>query len=81
MVDELKAHYRRGGLGDSVVKRVLNERLQSMIAPIRERRREFEADRAEVLNVLRRGTMRAREVAGATVSEVKAALGLNYFQS
>lgn len=80
-VDELKAHYRRGGLGDSVVKRVLNERLQSMLAPIRERRREFEADRAEVLNVLRRGTLRAREVAGATVSEVKGALGLNYFQS
>ncbi|ABE35540.1 tryptophan--tRNA ligase [Paraburkholderia xenovorans LB400] len=80
-VDELKAHYRRGGLGDSVVKRVLNEQLQSMLAPIRERRREFEADRAEVLNVLRRGTLRAREVAGATVSEVKGALGLNYFQS
>ncbi|MFB9124050.1 tryptophan--tRNA ligase [Paraburkholderia dipogonis] len=81
MVDELKAHYRRGGLGDSIVKRALNERLQSMIAPIRERRRELEADRAEVLNVLRRGTMRAREVAGATVSEVKNALGLNYFQN
>jgi tryptophanyl-tRNA synthetase len=81
MVDELKAHYRRGGLGDSVVKRTLNERLQSMLAPIRERRREFATDRAEVLNVLRRGTMRAREVAGATVSEVKGALGLNYFQN
>ncbi|RKE38716.1 tryptophanyl-tRNA synthetase [Paraburkholderia sp. BL23I1N1] len=81
MVDELKAHYRRGGLGDSEVKRALNERLQSMLAPIRERRREFEADRAEVLNVLRRGTLRAREVAGATVSEVKHALGLNYFES
>jgi tryptophanyl-tRNA synthetase len=81
MVDELKAHYRRGGLGDSAVKRLLNERLQSMLAPIRERRREFATDRAEVLNVLRRGTMRAREVAGATVSEVKSALGLNYFQN
>ncbi|KAH0444771.1 hypothetical protein KCU90_g768, partial [Aureobasidium melanogenum] len=80
MVDELKAHYRRGGLGDSAVKRLLNDRLQAMLAPIRERRREFATDRAEVLNVLRRGTMRAREVAGATVSEVKSALGLNYFQ-
>ena len=81
MVDELKAHYRRGGLGDSVVKRALNDRLQAMLAPIRERRQELATDRAEVLNVLRRGTMRAREVAGATVSEVKAALGLNYFQN
>jgi tryptophanyl-tRNA synthetase len=78
-VDELKAHYRHGGLGDSVVKRVLNERLQSLLAPIRERRRELECDRAEVLQILRRGTMRAREVAGATLSEVKSALGLDYF--
>jgi tryptophanyl-tRNA synthetase len=78
-VDELKAHYRRGGLGDSVVKRMLNERLQSMLAPIRERRCELEGDRAEVLAILRRGTIRAREVAAATVSEVKGALGMNYF--
>ena len=78
-VDELKAHYRRGGLGDVVVKRVLNERLQSLIEPIRTRRREFEGDRAEVLDILRRGTMRAREVAGGTLSEVKGALGLTYF--
>ncbi|OMG72755.1 tryptophan--tRNA ligase [Burkholderia ubonensis] len=80
-VDELKSRYRQGGLGDSVVKRVLNERLQSLIAPIRARRRELENDRAEVLAILRQGTMRAREVAGATLSEVKGALGLTYFQS
>ncbi|KWB49214.1 tryptophan--tRNA ligase [Burkholderia ubonensis] len=80
-VDELKARYRQGGLGDSAVKRVLNERLQSLIEPIRARRRELENDRAEVLAILRHGTMRAREVAGATLSEVKRALGLNYFQS
>jgi tryptophanyl-tRNA synthetase len=80
-VDEMKAHYRRGGLGDSVVKRALTERLQEMLTPIRERRREFEADRGAVLEILRQGTMRAREVAASTVSEVKAALGLNYFQS
>ncbi|WP_144108148.1 tryptophan--tRNA ligase [Paraburkholderia sp. BCC1886] len=78
-VDDLKAHYRRGGLGDSVVKRALNERLQELIEPIRARRRELEADKGEVLAVLKRGTMRAREVAGATVAEVKSALGLNYF--
>ncbi|MDY7791293.1 tryptophan--tRNA ligase [Burkholderia ubonensis] len=80
-VDELKSRYRQGGLGDSVVKRVLNERLQSLIEPIRARRRELENDRAEVLAILRQGTMRAREVAGATLSEVKRALGLTYFQS
>ncbi|WP_431825435.1 tryptophan--tRNA ligase [Burkholderia sp. F1] len=80
-VDELKSRYRRGGLGDSAVKRVLNERLQSLIEPIRTRRRELEKDRAEVLAILRHGTMRAREVAGATLSEVKGALGLTYFQS
>ncbi|KVD70368.1 tryptophan--tRNA ligase [Burkholderia ubonensis] len=80
-VDELKARYRQGGLGDSAVKRVLNERLQSLIEPIRARRRELENDRAEVLAILRHGTMRAREVAGATLSEVKRALGLTYFQS
>lgn len=79
-VEELKAHYRRGGLGDSVVKRVLDERLQAIIEPIRTRRREFETDRAQVLDILRRGTMRAREVAGQTLSEVKGALGLSYFE-
>ena len=78
-VDELKSHYRRGGLGDSAVKRVLNERLQSLIEPIRARRRELEEDRSEVLAILRRGTMCAREVAAETLSEVKGALGLSYF--
>ena len=80
-VSDLKAHYRQGGLGDSVVKRVLNERLQSLLEPIRMRRREFEDDRAEVLAILRRGTMRAREVAGETLSQVRGALGLTYFEN
>ncbi|HKU00976.1 MAG TPA: tryptophan--tRNA ligase [Paraburkholderia sp.] len=79
-VEAFKAHYRRGGLGDSVVKRVLNERLQELIAPIRARRRELEADRGEVMAILKRGTLRAREVAGATLAQVKGALGLRYFQ-
>jgi tryptophanyl-tRNA synthetase len=79
-VDEMKAHYRRGGLGDSVVKRVLNERLQELLEPIRARRQALEADKGEVLTLLKRGTMRAREVAGATLGEVKNALGLTYFQ-
>ncbi|KVP97062.1 tryptophan--tRNA ligase [Burkholderia ubonensis] len=78
-VEELKAHYRRGGLGDSVVKRVLNERLQALLEPIRARRQELAQDRGEVLAILKRGTLRAREVAGATLAEVKGALGLTYF--
>ncbi|PRH39133.1 tryptophan--tRNA ligase [Burkholderia vietnamiensis] len=78
-VDELKAHYRRGGLGDSIVKRVLDERLQALIEPIRARRREFEADKAEVMAILKRGTMRARDVAGDTLPQVKRAMGLTYF--
>ncbi|AOJ76934.1 tryptophan--tRNA ligase [Burkholderia ubonensis] len=78
-VDELKSRYRQGGLGDSVVKRVLNERLQSLIEPIRARRREFEADKAEVMAILKRGTMHARGVASTTLAQVKRAMGLTYF--
>jgi tryptophanyl-tRNA synthetase len=78
-VDELKAHYRCGGLGDMVVKRMLNERLQALLGPIRERREYFAADRAQVITLLREGTARAREAAAATLAEVKGALGLQYF--
>lgn len=78
-IDALKAHYRRGGLGDSSVKRLLNERLQELLGPIREERKRLAADRGEVLSILRRGTERARETTGRTLAEVKAALGLNYF--
>ena len=78
-LEELKQHYRRGGLGDSVVKRRLEGLLQELLGPIRERRQQLEQDRGEVLAILRRGTERAREVAAQTVSEVRAALGLNYF--
>ncbi|KWK08557.1 tryptophan--tRNA ligase [Burkholderia stagnalis] len=78
-VDELKAHYRRGGLGDSVVKRMLNERLQALLEPIRTRRRAFENERGEVMAILQRGTLRAREVAAQTLADVKRAMGLCYF--
>ena len=78
-LSELKEHYRRGGLADSVLKRLLNEHLQALLGPIREERQRFGADRGEVLAMLRRGTERAREAAGRTLSEVKKALGLNYF--
>ncbi|WP_194722619.1 tryptophan--tRNA ligase [Noviherbaspirillum malthae] len=78
-LEELKAQYRHGGLADSVLKRRLNEHLQALLEPIRARRQHFAGDRGEVMNVLRRGTEKARQVAGQTVSEVKSALGLNYF--
>ena len=76
---EMKAHYTRGGLGDSVVKKRLEGILQELLAPIRARREEFAKDRGQVLQILKEGTMRAREVAAQTTDEVKKALGLSYF--
>lgn len=78
-VDALKARYRAGGLGDAALKRMLDERLQAVLAPIRERRANFASDRAEVLRVLEAGTDRARDVAAGTLTDVKRALGLDYF--
>jgi tryptophanyl-tRNA synthetase len=79
-VEALKAHYREGGLGDTTLKAMLEERLQAFLAPIRERRTAFAADRAEVLRMLERGSGAAREVAAATLADVKRALGLSYFE-
>ena len=76
---EMKAHYQRGGLGDSIVKKRLEGILQDMLAPIRARREEFAKDPAYVMQMLKEGTMKAREVAAATTDEVKKALGLSYF--
>lgn len=76
---EMKAHYVRGGLGDSVVKKRLGAVLQELLAPIRARREEYARDRGQVLQMLKEGTMVARETAARTVAEVRAALGLSYF--
>jgi tryptophanyl-tRNA synthetase len=78
-VAELKAHYQRGGLADSAVKAVLEERLQGLLAPIREQRQRLAADRGAVLRILQQGTERARERTATTVGAVKRALGLSYF--
>lgn len=75
----LKEHYQRGGLGDSVLKKRLYERLVEMIMPIRERRQEFAKDPAYVMDVLRDGTQKAQAVTAQTLDEVKAALGLFRF--
>jgi tryptophanyl-tRNA synthetase len=76
---EMKAHYVRGGLGDSIVKKRLELVLQEMLAPIRARREELAKDRGYIMQVLKEGTAAAREVAARTADEVKAALGLSYF--
>ena len=78
-LDELKAHYTRGGLGDVKVKKFLNNIIQEELEPIRKRRKEYEKDIPEVYNILRKGTEAAREVAAQTVSEVKSAMKINYF--
>ncbi|MFZ6748363.1 tryptophan--tRNA ligase [Undibacterium sp. Ren11W] len=78
-LQDMKDHYVRGGLGDSKVKQRLEAVLQDMLTPIRERRQEYEKDRAQVLQMLKIGTERAREIAAKTTDEVKAALGLKHF--
>ncbi len=78
-LDELKAHYQRGGLGDVKVKRFLNSVLEETLEPIRARRREFEKDIPEVYQILKRGSEAAEEVAAQTLSEVKDAMKINYF--
>lgn len=75
-VEELKARYRRGGLGDMTVKKHLEEILQTLLWPIRERRAELAKDPGEVMRILRAGTDTARAVTEATMDEVRAALGL-----
>ena len=79
-LDELKAHYCRGGLGDGTVKKFLNEIMQAELRPIREKREEFAKDLGEVFNMLYKGSQKAREVASNTLDEVKSAMGINYFK-
>jgi tryptophanyl-tRNA synthetase len=76
---EMKARYVLGGLGDSVVKKRLEGILQELLAPIRARREEFAKDKGYVMQVLKEGTAKAREVAARTADELRAALGLSYF--
>ncbi len=78
-LDELKAHYRRGGLGDMKVKKFLAAILQETLSPIRERRAELEKDIPAVIDILRRGTEVAREAGAQTMSEVRRAMRLDYF--
>ena len=79
-LDEMKDHYRRGGLGDVKVKRFLNQVMQAELAPIRARRKEFEKDIPAVYDILKRGSETAREVAAQTLKEVRHAMRIDYFE-
>ena len=78
-MDELKAHYKRGGLGDMKIKKFLNNILQDLIKPIRERRKELEKDTDKIFDILRDGTKKAREVAFKNLIKLKTNMGINYF--
>ena len=79
-LDELKAHYTRGGLGDVKIKKFLNNIMQEELAPIRARRAEFEKDIPAVYEILKNGSEVARERAAQTMAEVKSAMKINYFE-
>lgn len=79
-IEEMKAHYTRGGLGDMKVKKFLNNVLQDELEPIRNRRRELEKDIPAIYDILKEGSMRAREAAARTLDDVRRAMKINYFE-
>lgn len=79
-LEELKAHYRRGGLGDVKLKRLLIEVLEEELAPIRARRKKLEENKEYLYEVLRKGSENARAVAAQTLKEVREAMGIEYFK-
>ena len=78
-LDELKAHYTRGGLGDVKVKKFLNNVMQAELAPIRERRMQWEKDIPTVFDILKEGSEKAEKVAAETLAEVRRSMKINYF--
>ncbi len=78
-LEELKAAYVKGGIGDGLTKKFLNSVLNQFMEPIRQRRHEFEQDIPEIYNILKKGTEQAREVAAQTMDEVRSAMQINYF--
>lgn len=79
-LDELKAHYQRGGLGDVKVKKFLNAVVQEELEPIRSRRKAYEQNIEYVYEILEKGSKKAREKAQATLKEVQASMRINYFE-
>lgn len=78
-LEELKAQYVKGGIGDGTTKKFLNNVLNKFMEPIRQRRHEFEQDIPEIYNILKKGTEKARETAAQTMYEVRSAMQINYF--
>lgn len=78
-LDELKAHYERGGLGDVTVKKFLNHVLQTELRPIRERREAWETRLPDVLEILKSGSHKARQTAATTLGDVRHAMKIDYF--
>lgn len=78
-LDELKAHYTRGGLGDIKVKKFLNAIMQEELEPIRQKRKEYEKDIPGVFRILQEGSQVAKERAAQTLAEVRKAMKMNYF--
>ena len=78
-LDELKAHYQRGGLGDVKVKKFLNNVMQEELRPIRERRKEWEQRLPEVVEILKEGSAVAEKTAAATLANVRKAMRIDYF--
>lgn len=78
-LDEMKAHYTRGGLGDGTVKKLLINILEETLAPMRERRHQFEQNIPQVYEILRKGSEEARKAAAHTLEEVREAMKINYF--
>ena len=79
-LDELKAHYTRGGLGDVKVKKFLNNVMQAELARIRERRAQWEKDIPTVFDILKEGSEKAEKVAAETLAEVRRSMKINYFE-
>ncbi len=76
-VQELKSHYKRGGLGDTTIKNILNDVLQEFLLPIREKRQTYKKD--QIIHVLKQGTLQARNTAALTMEQVRKAIGVEYF--
>ena len=79
-LDEMKAHYIKGGLGDGTCKKFLLNVLNDRLEPIRQRRKEYEKDIPGVYEILKRGTEEARKVGAKTLEEVRHAMRIDYFE-
>ena len=78
-LDDLKKHYECGGVGDVLIKKFLNNIMQEILTPIRERRKYYEEHKEEIYNILKQDTKKAIELTNITLNEVKSVIGINYF--